>query len=65
MYINTNLNPIFYVLEEWSFQLQTFIQSFALVVLALSWFQHSLLIHFLMYGWLPIINLFMFLCWGR
>ena len=40
---NTNLNPIFYVLEEWAFQVQTFLQSFALVVLALSWFQHDLL----------------------
>ena len=40
---NTNLNPIFYVLEEWAFQLQTFLQSFVLVVLALSWFQHNLL----------------------
>ena len=35
---NTNLNPIFYVLEEWAFQVQTFLQSFALVLLALSWF---------------------------
>ena len=25
---NTNLNPIFYVLEEWAFQVQTFLQSF-------------------------------------
>ena len=24
---NTNLNPIFYVLEEWAFQVQTFLQS--------------------------------------
>ena len=30
---NTNLNPIFFVLEEWAFQVQTFLQSFALVVL--------------------------------
>ena len=36
---NTNLNPIFYVLEEWAFQIQTFLQSFGLVLLALSWFQ--------------------------
>ena len=60
---NTNLNPIFYVLEEWAFQLQTFLQSFALVVLALSWFQHSLLINLLVYAWLPLLNLFLFLLW--
>lgn len=61
---NTNLNPIFYVLEEWAFQLQTFLQSFLLVVLALSAFQHNLLLNLLLYGWLPIFNLFLFLFWA-
>ena len=61
---NTNLNPIFYVLEEWAFQVQTFVQSFGLVVLALSWFQHNLLFNLLIYGWLPMINLFLFLLWA-
>ena len=61
---NTNLNPIFYVLEEWAFQLQTFLQSFGLVVIALSWFQHNLLLNLLLYGWLPILNLFLFLFWA-
>ena len=61
---NTNLNPIFYVLEEWAFQLQTFSQSFGLVVLALSWFQHNLLFNLLAYGWLPLLNLFLFLFWA-
>ena len=61
---NTNLNPIFFVLEEWAFQLQTFLQSFGLVVIALSWFQHSLLLNLLLYGWLPLLNLFLFLFWA-
>ena len=61
---NTNLNPIFYVLEEWAFQLQTFLQSFGLVVIALSWFQPSLLLNLLLYGWLPLLNLFLFLFWA-
>ena len=60
---NTNLNPIFYVLEEWAFQVQTFLQSFALVLLALSWFQHNLLLNLLLYCWLPLLNLFLFLFW--
>ena len=60
---NTNLNPIFYVLEEWAFQLQTFLQSFVLVLLALSWFQHSLLLNLIVCGWLPLLNLFLFLLW--
>lgn len=61
---NTNLNPIFYVLEEWAFQVQTFVQSFALVLLALSSFQHNLLLNLLAYGWLPLLNLFLFLFWA-
>ena len=40
---NTSINPVFYTLEEWAFQIQTFIQSFLLVVLALSTFQKTLL----------------------
>ena len=60
---NTNLNPVFYTLEEWSFQLQTFAQSFLLVILALSFFQPNLLINVIWVGWLPILNLFLFLYW--
>ena len=61
---NTNLNPIFYVLEEWAFQVQTFVQSFALVLFALSWFQYDLLLNMLICGWLPILNLLLFLFWA-
>ena len=58
---NTNLNLILCA-EEWAFQIQTFLQSFALVVIALSWFQHNLLfINLLVYGCLPLLNLFLFL----
>ena len=60
---NTNLNPIFYTLEEWAFQLQTFGQSFLLVLLALSYFQHNLLANLILHGWFPLINLFLFLFW--
>ena len=60
---NTNLNPIFYTLEEWAFQLQTFAQSFLLVLIALSWFQHNLLLNLLLHGWLPLLNLGLFIYW--
>ncbi|MDB4683260.1 ABC transporter permease [bacterium] len=60
---NTNLNPIFYTLEEWAFQMQTFVQSFLMVILALSFFQKNLIVNLLVYGWLPLINLFLFLYW--
>ena len=48
---NTSLNPIFYTLEEWAFQVQTFIQSFLMVLLALSYFQHDLFLNLIIYGW--------------
>jgi lipopolysaccharide transport system permease protein len=60
---NTNINPIFYTLEEWSFQVQTFLQSFALVAIALSVFQPSLLLHLATAGILPLINLILFIYW--
>lgn len=60
---NTNLDPIFYTLEEWSFQCQTLFQSFGLVILCLSLFQHSLIPHFFTAGLLPFINLLLFLYW--
>lgn len=60
---NTSLNPIFYTLEEWAFQLQTFAQSFLLVILALSIYQHDLFVKLLMVGWLPLLNVFLFIYW--
>lgn len=60
---NNNLNPVFYTLEEWAFQVQTFLQSLALVLLGLSYFQHSLFLHLLLYGWLPFLNLILFIYW--
>ena len=60
---NTNLNPIFYTLEEWAFQVQTFIQSFLMVLLALSYFQHDLFLNLILLGWFPLLNLFLFIYW--
>jgi lipopolysaccharide transport system permease protein len=62
--LNTNLNPIFYSLEEWAFQLQTFLQSYVLVVAGLSFFQPTLLLHAITATWLPLINLVIFLFWA-
>jgi lipopolysaccharide transport system permease protein len=60
---NTNIHPIFYSLEEWSFQAQSFFQSFGLVLLVLTIFQPSLLINLLTAGILPLINLLLFIYW--
>ena len=60
---NLNLNLLFYTLEEWAFQLQTFIQSFLLVFGVLIFFKFSILINFLLYSWIPFLNLFIFIYW--
>jgi lipopolysaccharide transport system permease protein len=60
---NTNINPIFYTLEEWAFQLQTFLQSLVIVLLALSYYQPSLYPHLFSAGLLPMLNLELFLYW--
>ncbi|ABM76649.1 Hypothetical protein NATL1_20931 [Prochlorococcus marinus str. NATL1A] len=60
---NMNIKPIFYTLEEWSFQLQTFIQSFILVFFVFLFFQSELIGHLLLYSWIPLLNLFIFIYW--
>ena len=60
---NMNLKPIFYTLEEWSFQLQTFIQSFVLVFFAFLFFQSTLIVNLLLSSWIPMLNLFLFIYW--
>ena len=60
---NMNLKPIFYTLEEWSFQLQTFCQSFILVFLVFIFFQFSLISNLFLYSWIPFLNLFIFIYW--
>jgi lipopolysaccharide transport system permease protein len=60
---NTNLHPIFYTLEEWAFQVQSFAQSFGLVLVVLSFYQPTLLWHLLSVGLLPLLNIVLFLYW--
>ena len=60
---NTNLNPIFYTLEEWSFQIQTFGQSFILVFLCFLFLQPTLISNLLLFSWLPVLNLIIFIYW--
>ena len=60
---NTNTNPIFYSLEEWSFQLQTFAQSFLIVGVVLSFYSPSLFFHLFGAGLLPLLNLVLFTFW--
>ena len=60
---NRNLHPIFYTLEEWAFQVQSFFQSFFMVLLGLSFFKHDLFVNLLLFSWLPLLNFLIFLYW--
>lgn len=60
---NTSLNPIFYALEEWAFQAQTFFHSFGLVVITLSIYKPVLFVNLLTAGLAPLINLLIFIYW--
>ena len=60
---NMNINPLFYTLEEWSFQIQTFFQSFSLVFFVLLIINQRLIINLLFFSWLPLINLVIFIYW--
>ena len=60
---NMNLKPIFYTLEEWSFQLQTFFQSFILVFFVFLFFKSILFVNLLLYSWIPFLNLIFFIYW--
>jgi len=43
--INSRVHPIFYVLEEWAFQIQTFIQSFSIIIIFLTFLYPNILIN--------------------
>lgn len=61
--LNNNTHPVFYTLEEWAFQLQTFAQSFVLVVLVLALIKPVLVLHLFGPALLPLVNLLLFVYW--
>lgn len=61
--VNNALPAIFYCLEEWAFQLQTFAQAFAIILVAFAFIQPSVLLHSLTSIWLPLLNLGLFCFW--
>lgn len=60
---NINLPPLFYALEEWAFQLQTFFQSFVMVLLGLSFLKSNLLLNVVLFGIPGILNFSIFMFW--
>lgn len=61
--LNTNTKHIFYTLEEWAFQIQTFSQSIGMVLIGLSFFQKNLFLNLFTIGIFPLINLLLFMFW--
>jgi lipopolysaccharide transport system permease protein len=60
---NINIPPIFYALEEWAFQLQTFGQSLLMVALGLSIFEPQLIPNLFLFGIPGLLNLIVFMFW--
>lgn len=61
---NTSQHPIFYTMEEWAFQLQTFAQSITVVILVLTVFQPNITLNTITAGILPLANIALFLWWA-
>ena len=60
---NLNLNPIFYVLEEWAFQVQSFAQTFGIILIFASILKPIVLINFFTYSLIHLLNLLIFALW--
>ncbi|ABM76893.1 Hypothetical protein P9303_01381 [Prochlorococcus marinus str. MIT 9303] len=61
--INNSLPAIFYCLEEWAFQVQTFAQSLVIVMIPILFIKPMLWLHALTSIWLPLINVLLFCFW--
>lgn len=62
--VNNSQPAVFYGLEEWSFQLQTFIQSFLVILVVAACLRPVVLVHALTVAWLPFLNVILFGLWG-
>ena len=60
---SSGLNPIFYAMEAWAFQLQSLVISAVLVVGVLGLVRPVILLNALLFAWLPILNLLLLLLW--
>ena len=60
---NSSLHPLFYVLEDWAFQIQNFIQSFLLIIIFITFLSPNILLNFLIFSPIHLLNFFLFLLW--
>ena len=61
--LNLKINPVFYVLEEWAFQIQTFCQSFLLIIFFLIFLSPIIIVNLFLFAPIHLINLFLLLLW--
>jgi len=62
--VNNALPAIFYCLEEWAFQMQTFAQAFAIILIAFVFIKPLILLNSLTSLWFPLLNLSLFCFWA-
>ena len=60
--MNSNVNPLFFVLEEWCFAIQSFLQSIGMVIIFLGILDFSIFIN-LIYTPIHFLNLIIFIFW--
>ena len=61
--LNSKVHPLFYVLEEWAFQIQTFVQSFLIIIIFIAFLSPNILINLFIFSPIHILNLFLFILW--
>ncbi len=61
--VNNSMPAVFYCLEEWAFQMQTFAQSLSLILLAFAFIKPIILLHAATKIWLPLLNMTFFCFW--
>lgn len=62
--INNSMPAIFYCLEEWAFQVQTFAQAFIVILAATAIVRPAILFNCVVSLWLPLANLYVFSLWA-
>ena len=60
---NSNIHPVFYVLEEWAFQVQSFLQSFLLIIILITFISPKIFFNFIVFSPLNILNFLIFILW--
>ena len=61
--LNTNVTPLFFSIQEWSFTIQNLMQALAMVILILSVFKYNLIFNLIIFGLFPLFNIFIFIYW--